>query len=62
MEQHECDGRREGGWIIYSCPKCDYEMRKNPESGELIVENMKPSIRHYGTLSGGEPESSRRWH
>jgi len=49
--QHECQGRREGGWIVYSCPNCDYEMRKNPLSGELIVRNMKPSVRHYGSLA-----------
>ena len=59
--QHECQGRREGGWIVYSCPKCDYEMRKNPSSGELIVRNMKPSVRHYGSLDRTRSATNREW-
>jgi hypothetical protein len=57
--QHECSGRREGGWMIYSCPKCDYELRKNPSSGELVVRNPKPGVRHYGSLPWNRAATDR---
>ncbi len=57
--EHECTGRHEGGWIVYSCPKCDYEMRKNPASGELVVRNVKPSVRHYGWLPENRATTDR---
>jgi hypothetical protein len=58
--QHECEGRREGGWVVYTCPKCDYELRKNPASGELIVRNLKPSVRHYGSMPWAPPASKHQ--
>jgi hypothetical protein len=34
-------------------------MRKNPSSGELIVRNMKPSVRHFGSLTGSPAATNR---
>jgi hypothetical protein len=36
-------------------------MRKNPSSGELIVRNMKPSVRHYGALTGSPAATNREF-
>ncbi len=46
---HECESFREGDWIIYKCPYCDYEMRENWRTGEYKVKNIKMNIRHSGS-------------
>ena len=51
---HICHGRREGDWIVYSCPECDYEMREHWETGEMQVRNVKMDIRHSGSYTSPE--------
>lgn len=47
-EQHRCDARREGDWIIYTCPQCDYQMKDNLVTGEMQIENAKRDVAHSG--------------
>jgi hypothetical protein len=49
IEHHQCAGFREGDWIIYLCEQCNYELRDNSRTGELIVRNAKPEINHSGS-------------
>lgn len=55
---HSCESRREGDWIIYTCPQCpDYERRHHLGKGEMIVEPARdPSILHQGGLQHVTPE------
>ncbi len=48
-EQHECNVIRDRDWIIYRCPKCNYELRDNWRTGELIIRNAKANINHSGS-------------
>lgn len=47
-EKHVCSAMRVGEWIEYSCPSCDYKLRKNIHTREIVVENMKFEINHSG--------------
>ncbi|RMF60749.1 MAG: hypothetical protein D6743_14530 [Calditrichaeota bacterium] len=47
-EHHECVSFRDGDWIIHRCPKCDYELRDNWRTGELVIKNSKININHSG--------------
>jgi hypothetical protein len=49
LESHQCESIREGDWIVYRCPKCDYELRDNWRTGELKVLNPKIEIKHSGS-------------
>jgi hypothetical protein len=49
IEKHVCTSYRDGDWIIYSCPHCDYELRENWRDGNLQVRNPKRDVRHSGT-------------
>ncbi len=53
-KHHECQGFRQGEWIIYRCPQCNYEMRDNWRTGELKVNNPKHDIRHSGNYFPNE--------
>jgi len=48
-EHHVCESYRDADWIIHRCPQCDYEMRDNWRTGELIVKNSKVRINHSGS-------------
>ena len=48
VEQHQCVSIRQGEWVIYRCPQCDYEMRENWQTGEVRVFNAKRRVRHSG--------------
>ncbi len=51
---HACESRREGQWLIFTCPKCPhYERRFNYHTGEMQVLEAAPdpAIRHVGTYS-----------
>lgn len=45
---HVCKSYRDGEWIVYYCPHCNYEMRENWKTGENKIRNMKMNIRHSG--------------
>ena len=47
-ELHTCESRRTGDWIVFTCPKCDYELRDNVRTGELTVSNSKADVYHSG--------------
>jgi hypothetical protein len=49
MKHHQCDATRKGDWIIYRCPKCDYELRENWRTGDMKVSNPTPKIKHSGS-------------
>ena len=51
---HQCTGYRDGEWIVYTCPKCDYEMREHSTTGEMKVKNVKMEIRHSGSYVAPE--------
>jgi hypothetical protein len=46
--RHECRAVREGDWIVYYCPKCDYVRKEHIETRECVVKNMKIDIQHSG--------------
>lgn len=46
--KHECEAHKIGDWIVYDCPQCDYELKKNLKTGELFVQNAKTNISHAG--------------
>ena len=45
---HQCTSFRLGDWIVYRCGSCSYELRENWRTGELLVKNSTPAIRHFG--------------
>ncbi len=49
FQHHECESTREGDWIIYRCPKCNYELWDNWRTGALEVKNPKLEIKHTGS-------------
>ena len=49
LESHQCEAVRDGDWIIYRCTECDYELRDNWRTDQLIVRNAKPEINHSGS-------------
>ena len=55
-EKHVCNSFRQGDWIIYNCPQCDYELRENWRTGKLTVRNPKLNIRHTGSYFPDEYE------
>lgn len=50
-EFHTCESRREGNWLVFTCPQCiEYETRFNIQTGERISHPIAdPTIFHQGT-------------
>lgn len=48
FEQHHCDAIREGEWLIFRCPECDYERRFNRNTGEMKVRQGPEHVLHEG--------------
>jgi hypothetical protein len=48
-QQHHCQAHRKGEWLIYTCPRCDYELWDNVQTGETRVLNSKEDINHSGS-------------
>lgn len=48
FEQHECEGVREGNWIVYRCSQCSYERRFNQRTGKMEVTPGNPDALHRG--------------
>ncbi len=48
-ETHACQSRRDGDWIVFTCPHCDYELWDNWRSDELKIFNAKQHINHRGS-------------
>lgn len=53
-EKHLCESYRKDDWIIYTCVKCDYELRENLVTGEMKVKNAKANVRHSGSYIPAE--------
>lgn len=51
-EVHTCESRREGDWIIFTCPNCpEYESRINFKTEERISQPIEdPFIFHEGSF------------
>ncbi|MBK6621531.1 MAG: hypothetical protein IPG32_11880 [Saprospirales bacterium] len=51
-EMHKCESKREGDWIVFTCPIClEYESRLNFKTKERISRPVNdPSIFHNGTF------------
>ena len=47
-ERHACEATCEGDWVIHRCPKCDYELWDNWQTGEIKALNAKANINHSG--------------
>ncbi len=50
---HHCDVRREGDWLIFTCPKCsDYYRAFNMRTGEMKVQyGTDPAILHHNSYT-----------
>ncbi len=46
--KHHCIGIKEGDWIVYKCSVCNYEMRENQHTDEMITRNSDSDILHSG--------------
>lgn len=53
-ERHTCDSTRDGDWIIYTCPRCNYELRENWRNGQVIIRNAKRNVNHTGRYAPAE--------
>lgn len=47
-EIHNCISHRDGDWIIYICEQCNYELRENWRTGEMIVKHADVNVKHFG--------------
>ncbi|NJL77057.1 MAG: hypothetical protein HC892_20640 [Saprospiraceae bacterium] len=47
-EKHTCIGHQEGDWIIFTCPKCDYQRKMNWITGEMKTNDKNSHIPHKG--------------
>ena len=49
FEQHNCEGTRNGGWVIFRCVQCAYERQLNLETGEIkLTQAGDPQALHRG--------------
>lgn len=50
VPEHECDVKREGDWMVFTCPKCpEYERRINGRTHEMSVKKSYALVNHSGT-------------
>lgn len=51
-DSHACESRREGDWIVFTCPQCEeFERRINFETGEQhTTPSANPYILHQGSF------------
>ena len=51
--KHICNGRKEGNWIIYTCPLCPgFERRFNSTTRTMITTGGEGMILHKGEYKG----------
>ncbi|NUO78866.1 hypothetical protein HUU05_02235 [candidate division KSB1 bacterium] len=49
FDAHQCQGFRDGDWIIFRCEHCpDYERRMNWRTGAVQSRHAKAEIQHHG--------------
>jgi len=51
VERHQTEARKDGDWLIYSCPQCDYQFWDHQKTGEIKIVNSKTNVRHFGTYA-----------
>ena len=56
ISYHTCRGTRVGDWIVYRCDECDYELRDNLLTGEMIVVKTLD-----GQVASLEPTTAVAW-
>lgn len=48
-EKHNCESRREGEWIIFECPHCNYVREWNLTTNEMkVTKGEDESVMHSG--------------
>jgi hypothetical protein len=48
QEKHVCSSEREGDWIIFKCPQCDYVRKMNYKTNEMKVSGGDMMTTHSG--------------
>ncbi len=48
FEQHTCEATREGEWLVFKCPLCNYLRRFNRNTGKMEVQPGAPDAMHQG--------------
>lgn len=50
--RHQCDARRDGDWVIFTCPQCDgYERKLNLHNGKMTARpGEDPLVLHEGVF------------
>ena len=48
FDDHNCDSRREGDWLIFECQKCTYVRKINFKTREMKVTHGDPTALHRG--------------
>ena len=57
-EKHTCTSERQGDWIIFKCPECDYVRKLNYKTREMKVSGGNMTTLHSGfhIPTGIQPE------
>jgi|ABPW01.1.fsa_nt_gi hypothetical protein len=51
FERHTCKGRKEGDWVIFECPDCNYVRKWNLKTDEMkVVDRGNESALHSGFI------------
>ncbi len=45
---HECNSHKEGDWMIFICPHCDYVRQINYKTGKMKTSGGDDNIIHHG--------------
>jgi hypothetical protein len=49
LPRHTCTARREGEWLVFTCPHCSYIRRFNTVTGDReVVQGEDPGVMHDG--------------
>lgn len=46
--KHQCESRRDGDWIIFSCSQCDYVRKINYKTNKMEVTGGNATTSHSG--------------
>jgi hypothetical protein len=51
LEQHECVSEKQGDWVVFTCPQCDYRRQINLLSDEMKTSGGDPDVLHRGMFA-----------
>lgn len=59
IEYHQCTSSRIGDWIVYYCPQCQIDVRKqNIKTGQMVSMDMVDlNVFHTGVYDGRSKKS-----